>query len=100
MKPGISPARTKGLSPEAPMKSCIMKFAIVLVASLSLTAQSPQATVSGTVTDPQGAFIIHADVAALNLQTGVETLAQTNDSFHAGLQVQRRDIGVNDEGAL
>src|SRR5689334_22105883 len=53
-------------------------MALILIARLA--GQSPQATVNGTVVDPQGAFIVAAEVTAVNLQTGVETLAKTNDS--------------------
>lgn len=43
-------------------------------------AQSPQATVSGTVTDTQGAVVVGANLIALNVATGVETTATTNEA--------------------
>jgi len=54
--------------------------ATVFVALLSVftLAQSPLATVSGRVLDPNGAAIIEATVTARNIDTGVTTTVQTN----------------------
>ncbi len=56
--------------------------ATVFVALLSVftLAQSPLATVSGRVLDPNGAAIIEATVTARNIDTGVTTTVQTNGS--------------------
>ncbi|MCL5742923.1 MAG: TonB-dependent receptor [Acidobacteria bacterium] len=53
-------------------------FAMGLAACLP--AQSPQATVTGVITDPQGASIVGAQVTAVNIETGVETTAASNES--------------------
>jgi hypothetical protein len=47
---------------------------------MCLRAQSPQAIVTGNVTDPQGASIVGVQVLAVNMDTGVETAAATNES--------------------
>jgi hypothetical protein len=57
-----------------------MRYAVILLAAAALSAQSPQATVSGTVTDPQGAVIVGTGVSAVNVETGVETAARTGAS--------------------
>ena len=61
-------------------------WTLVLVTAFSLLAQSPQATVSGVVSDAQGAVVVGAEVAAVNTQTGVKHAAKTND---AGFYVLR-----------
>jgi len=52
----------------------------VLLAACALLAQSPQATISGVVSDAQGAVIVGAEVVAANMQTGVKYGAKTNES--------------------
>jgi len=54
-------------------------FFLALLA-LPTLAQSPQATLSGVVTDPQGAVVADATVTASNLQTGVRWVTRTNES--------------------
>src|SRR5689334_1808542 len=54
-------------------------FAILACASL-LPAQSQQATVSGTATDPQSAAIPGVEVVAVNTATNVAYRAVTNDA--------------------
>ncbi len=57
---------------------------LVSVLAWCLVAQSPQASISGVVTDAQGAMIVGAEVVATSTSTGVKTAAQTNDSgFYA-----------------
>ena len=59
-----------------------MKRAWILVAlsACGLLAQSPQATISGVVSDAQNAVIVGAEVAAAHTETGVNYAAKTNDS--------------------
>ncbi|MBM3749542.1 MAG: carboxypeptidase regulatory-like domain-containing protein, partial [Acidobacteria bacterium] len=59
------------------MRRC---FAGLLLLAGLLAAQSPQATISGVVTDAQGAVVVGAEVVALNTQTGVKHPAKTNES--------------------
>lgn len=51
----------------------------LLLFAVSASAQT-DATVSGTVTDPSGAHVVNASVAADNTATGVSTTTQTNES--------------------
>src|SRR5262245_55147527 len=61
-------------------------FAGMLMLTLSAAAfgQESRATLTGTVTDAQGATVPRAAVAAKNTGTGLETKASTNE---AGLYV-------------
>ena len=43
-------------------------------------AQTPQATISGVVTDGQGAVVVAAEVVATSAATSVKFTARTNDS--------------------
>jgi len=56
----------------------------ILVALLgwccTVLAQGPGASISGTVTDPQGAVIAGVEVTATSLETGVKTTARTNEA--------------------
>ncbi|MDZ4799850.1 MAG: carboxypeptidase-like regulatory domain-containing protein, partial [Bryobacteraceae bacterium] len=54
-------------------------FAVFLV-SAALFAQSPDANISGTVRDAQGALVIGAQVTARSIATDAATTATTNDS--------------------
>jgi hypothetical protein len=51
----------------------------LLCACGSLFAQGDVASVAGRVLDPNGAIIIEATVTAKNVDTGVETITQTNE---------------------
>ena len=53
---------------------------LVLISIVPLGAQSPQASVSGTVKDSQGALVPGASVSAVNTDTGVRTAVRTNDA--------------------
>jgi len=52
----------------------------LLISSCAVWGQSPEATISGVVTDAQGAVIVGAEVTARETSTGSKTLARTNDS--------------------
>ena len=51
----------------------------LLGVSSSVFGQSDVASVTGRVLDPNGAVIVEATVAARNVDTGVETVVQTNE---------------------
>jgi len=51
-----------------------------LISPCFIFAQSPQATISGVVTDPQGAVVPSTAVSAINTQTGTNTDTQTNEA--------------------
>lgn len=55
---------------------------IILIVSIAATllAQSPQASISGVVSDPQGAVIPGVDVTATEVATGAKTATRTNQS--------------------
>lgn len=55
-------------------------LALLSASLLPLLAQSPQASITGILTDPQGAFIPSTTISARNLATGVVTTAVSNDS--------------------
>ena len=59
------------------MRFCALIFALLLLPSLGLS-QSPDATISGGVTDASGKFILDADVEIANDSTGVVYSAKTN----------------------
>jgi len=52
----------------------------VLVGGGPLLAQSTFATVTGTVTDPQGSVVPGVTIAATNAETGIETSTISNDA--------------------
>ena len=53
---------------------------LVLLGALWAMAQSNNATISGSLTDTQGAIISGAQVIATEIETGVKTTAATNES--------------------
>lgn len=59
-------------------------LALALASAAVVSAQEVRATVTGTVTDQQGAVVVNAKVAARNLGTGIVTEVTTNE---AGLYV-------------
>ncbi|MFB3828639.1 MAG: carboxypeptidase regulatory-like domain-containing protein [Bryobacteraceae bacterium] len=76
-------------------------FAALLLNLIPCLAQSPQATVAGTVTDPQGAVIAGAEVTATNTQTGVRTPTRSNDSGYFALRflpIGEYQVSVEREG--
>src|SRR5437762_889360 len=60
---------------------CVVVCALLclLGVSSSVVGQGDVASVSGRVLDPNGAIIIEATVTAKNVDTGVETVVQTNE---------------------
>src|SRR3989441_3579930 len=59
----------------------VLVLSLTLLSSLgSLWAQSDRATITGNVTDPSGAVIVGATVAATNTATGVSTKTATTSS--------------------
>ncbi|HEU0119116.1 MAG TPA: TonB-dependent receptor [Bryobacteraceae bacterium] len=60
------------------MLRCLCLFAFC--AGLSLLAQEVRATVTGTVTDPQGAVVVGARITARNLGTGAIAEVTTNET--------------------
>jgi hypothetical protein len=56
------------------------KVSLLCLAVLAAYAQSPQATVSGNVWDPQGAAVVDAEIIATALATSSVTTARTNAS--------------------
>src|SRR2546423_2375334 len=52
----------------------------ILLGAVSAPGQTPQATISGVVTDAQGAVVTGAEVAASSAATGVKFSARSNDS--------------------
>ncbi|MCL5744661.1 MAG: carboxypeptidase-like regulatory domain-containing protein [Acidobacteria bacterium] len=74
----------------------------MLLVSMACTwAQSPQASISGTVTDAQGAVMPGVSVSATNADTGVKSTANTNESGFYSLQalaVGPYSIRVEHEG--
>src|SRR5436190_19053230 len=61
--------------------ACVFVCAMLclLAVGTSVVGQGDVASVSGRVLDPNGAIIIEATVTAKNVDTGVETVAQTNE---------------------
>lgn len=53
---------------------------LVLALALSSYAQTETATLSGRVTDPQGAVVPRAQVQATNIDTNVKAATETNDA--------------------
>lgn len=71
------------------MKNLISSLLLTLLCALATWAQSTTATLTGTVTDPQGAVIAGAKVQVTDVRTGVVKTATTNAEgifFVAGLQ--------------
>ena len=50
----------------------------LLLAALSVSAQTDRGTITGTVTDPNGATLSNAKVTATNLNTGETREVQTS----------------------
>lgn len=63
------------------MISATMRLiAAFVLCAWSLVGQTSEATISGIVTDPQGAIMHNVEVAAVNTETGVKTAVRTNES--------------------
>src|SRR5262245_26579089 len=59
-----------------------MKMLLFALSLSAAFAQSPQATLTGSVRDAQEAAIIGAAVTAVNVGTAVHTTTRTNESGH------------------
>ena len=53
---------------------------VFLLLPIFLSAQSPQASISGVLTDKQGAVIPGVEIVATDLETGVKTVTRTNEA--------------------
>src|SRR3954454_6158468 len=58
---------------------------LLLAAAPPVSAQTFRGTILGTVTDPQGAFVVGATVTARNLDTGIERSTVTDDAGNYSL---------------
>ena len=58
---------------------------LLSAAAPSVSAQTFRGTILGTVTDPQGAFVVGATVTARNLDTGIERSTVTDDAGNYSL---------------
>src|SRR5215471_19560444 len=79
----------------------IMAVAILLICSSATWAQTITGGVNGIVTDPSGAVIPNAKVAATNVETGVVTETTTNNDGLYNirfLQIGSYKISVNAPG--
>src|SRR5574340_1678659 len=61
--------------------ACLCRCAALLLAGAACSlAQMTEASISGTIRDPQGAFIPGVEVAATHVETGVRTAAKANET--------------------
>ena len=60
-------------------RSVVLAICVLMLGTL-VQAQEFRATITGTVTDPQGAIIPSATITAKNLETNVATTAKSNES--------------------
>src|SRR2546425_2964533 len=78
-----------------------MVLAFVVLAAVSLMAQTFRGTILGTVTDPQGAVVVGAKVTVRNVNTGLERTTQTSaDGSYAipELPIGSYAVTVNQSG--
>src|SRR5580700_10393319 len=77
-----TPSRHGSLIKTDPLQGDFMKvriiLALVLLAAISLSAQTFRGTILGTVTDPSGAVLAGAKVTVKNLGTGLERTTETS----------------------
>src|SRR5260370_20609432 len=83
--------------------ACLFVGTIVCTLALcaSTRAQSVLASVTGRVLDPNAAAIVEATVAAKNVDTGIETIVQTNSEglYHfANLEPGNYEFSVSKRG--
>ena len=74
---------------------------LCIISALCASAQSNQASISGVVSDAQGALVPSAKVTMTNTATGVQTRAATNDAgFYSipSLPVSDYTLSVEHEG--
>jgi Carboxypeptidase regulatory-like domain/TonB dependent receptor len=62
------------------LQACVLILGAVIALSVSCLAQTYTATITGTVTDPNGAGVPNVKVVAVNQGTKLEHTAQTGDS--------------------
>ncbi len=58
---------------------CIFTIAL-LMSAFAIAQVGGGGTIQGTITDPSGAVVTGAEVAATNVATGVQTTAKTTDA--------------------
>ncbi len=78
-----------------------MTLVLLLCAGHPISAQEVTATISGTVTDPSGAAVVGAKIAAKSVERGLTYAAESNDSgiFRiAQLPVGSYELRVEKEG--
>src|SRR5713226_1350059 len=68
-------------APRSPL-TVVMLCVLMLVCAGIAVAQVNTATLSGTVTDPQGLAVKGAKVTVTNIATGAERSAETDDTGH------------------
>src|SRR6266478_7707976 len=76
-------------------------FACTLTLCTSTRAQTVLASVTGLVLDPNAAAVVEATVAAKNVDTGIETIVQTNSEglYHiANLEPGNYEFSVSKRG--
>src|SRR5215470_10704794 len=62
------------------LRACLLPAGLSVILSITVAAQTYTATVTGTITDQNGAAVPNAKVTATNQGTQVEHTAQTNDA--------------------
>src|SRR5437879_1785300 len=60
--------------------SGLLPLLLSILCATALLAQTETATISGRITDPQGAVVAGADVQATNIDTNVAAGTRTNSS--------------------
>src|ERR1700704_6242705 len=76
-------------------------LSFVLLAAVSLSAQTFRGTILGTVTDPSGAVVAGAKVTVRNTNTGLERTTQTsNDGSYSvsELSIGTYDVTISQSG--
>ena len=76
--PSVGLGRSTRVARSSPI--ILLAFVLALFVTGVLPGQEVRATLSGTVTDPQGAAIAGANVEVKNIDTGVVSPATTNES--------------------
>src|SRR5262245_55129666 len=60
--------------------ACLSAVAVLRFLQYYTSAQESRATIGGQVSDTGGAVIAHAKVIVTNLETGIDTILETNES--------------------
>jgi hypothetical protein len=61
------------------LREIVFLFALCLLSSVPVAAQSPNGTINGLVLDPSGRVIVGADIVIVNDATGVQYSGKTNN---------------------